>query len=46
MAKQIDPPSMSAVTVSIIIADVLVASGMTMSTRNAREQRPKKPSKG
>lgn len=41
MAKQIDPQSLFAITVSIIIADVLVVSDMTTSTGNARAETQK-----
>lgn len=47
LAKQIDTQSMFAVPVSIIIADVVVVVVVSgMATRNAKAQKPEKPSKG
>lgn len=46
LAKQIDTQPMFAVTVSIIIAVVVVVVVSGMATRNAKAQKPEKPSKG
>lgn len=48
LAKQIDTQPMFAVTVSIIIADVVVVVVVVsgMATRNAKAQKPEKLSKG